>query len=363
VTAVPLRLAARTFIAALALGTNGAGAGDGTTPPLPALGIDAGQVSVSGISSGGFMAGQLQVAFSAAIMGVGIIAAGPYACAGNGFPWTVWRATNVCANVSDGVPFAGPPALDPSLDAVRSAAARGAIDDPAGLARTRVYLFSGSLDATVPPPVMGVTEAFFHAFAADPARQIAFETTIAAAHSMVTLDFGNACDVSKPPFLSDCDYAAAGSALAHIYGELAAPAPAAATEGRLRSFDQRPFQNGRSDTGLGDFGYLYVPAACEAAGAGCRLHVALHGCEQSASQIGDTFARHAGYNGLAEANRIVVLYAQAAPLTRGWFGLPLLWPNPKGCWDWWGFTGRDYAERSGAQPRAIKAMIDRLAGR
>jgi hypothetical protein len=36
--------------------------------------------------------------------------------------------------------------------------------------------------------------------------------------------------------------------------------------------------------------------------------------------------------------------------------------NPEGCWDWWGYSGADYAVRSGVQIQAIAAMIERLEG-
>ena len=36
--------------------------------------------------------------------------------------------------------------------------------------------------------------------------------------------------------------------------------------------------------------------------------------------------------------------------------------NPNGCWDWWGYTGENYATRDGAQIRVIKATLDALAG-
>lgn len=52
-------------------------------PPLPALNIDISQTSVSGLSSGGFMAVQLAVAYSSIIKGVGVVAAGPYYCSQN----------------------------------------------------------------------------------------------------------------------------------------------------------------------------------------------------------------------------------------------------------------------------------------
>ena len=45
---------------------------------LPALNIDTGNITVSGLSSGGFMANQLGVAHSSLFKGVGVFAAGPY---------------------------------------------------------------------------------------------------------------------------------------------------------------------------------------------------------------------------------------------------------------------------------------------
>ncbi|MCB2032686.1 MAG: hypothetical protein KDF57_04795, partial [Ottowia sp.] len=50
--------------------------------PLPQLMIDKTQTSVSGVSSGGYMAVQLHVAYSATFKkGVGVVAAGPFNCA------------------------------------------------------------------------------------------------------------------------------------------------------------------------------------------------------------------------------------------------------------------------------------------
>jgi len=98
---------------------------------------------------------------------------------------------------------------------------------------------------------------------------------------------------------------------------------------------------------------VYIPKACASAG-GCRIHVALHGCRQSAESVGDAFYRYAGYNRWAETNRIVVLYPQA----RATWGLPL---NPYGCWDWWGYTGSGYLTKAAPQIAALRAMVDRVA--
>ncbi len=35
--------------------------------------------------------------------------------------------------------------------------------------------------------------------------------------------------------------------------------------------------------------------------------------------------------------------------------------NPKGCWDWWGYTGAEFAFHDGAQLKAVRSMLERLA--
>ncbi|MFD1971870.1 hypothetical protein ACFSJ1_22785 [Trinickia caryophylli] len=69
------------MLAALVAGPLAASA-TSAAPPLPPLAADAKQVTVSGLSSGAFMAGQFGVAYSASIAGVGIVAGGPFYCAG-----------------------------------------------------------------------------------------------------------------------------------------------------------------------------------------------------------------------------------------------------------------------------------------
>jgi poly(3-hydroxybutyrate) depolymerase len=54
--------------------------------PLPAFAVDLGQSSVSGLSSGAYMAGQFHVAYSELLVGVGIVAGGPYNCAEGQLP-------------------------------------------------------------------------------------------------------------------------------------------------------------------------------------------------------------------------------------------------------------------------------------
>ena len=338
---------------AVALGSQPVGAAE--AEPLPALCVDENAISVSGISSGAFFAHQFHVAHSARVMGAAIFAGGPYLCAGDDFPRSLFRSLNVCSHFTPG-PFLGPPDAQRSITAARAAAKAGGIDDVSGLRGDRVFLFSGRRDEFVPTPVVDAVRTFYEAF--EDAVDIAFVTDVDSSHAMVTEAFGNACDTSETPFLNACGYDLAGAALAHIYGKL----EPSTTAGKLLTFDQTEFADIGERHGLAAIGYAYVPEACMR-GSRCRLHAAFHGCLQNADTVGDAFVRNAGYNEWAETNRVVVLYPQAAAVTRRVAGVPLGGPNPQGCWDWWGFTGEDFARKSGPQISAVDAMIDRLAGK
>ena len=307
--------------------------------PLPALHATLTESSVSGVSSGGFMAVQIGVAHSKIIRGVGVIAAGPYYCAEG----SISIALSGCVNgVAD---------VDPLIAITRAWALAGLIDAPGAIAQQRIWLFSGTNDSVVKPVVVQALEKYYSAFVAR--ANIRSVSDVGAAHGFVTDNFGSACDKAGGEFIVNCGFDAAGEILKQIYGELK-PRKANPT-GRLIEFAQREFASpGRAGT-LAERGYAFVPADC-ASGKSCRVHVALHGCEQSAANIGNAFYTKAGYNAWADANSIIVLYPQIEPSTF----FPM---NPLGCWDWWGYTGADYAQKSGAQIHAIRAMLDRLAGK
>ena len=67
-----------------------------------------------------------------------------------------------------------------------------------------------------------------------------------------------------------------------------------------------------------------------------------------------TFIEGSGFARWADANRFVILFPQVS-------ANPLL--NPKGCWDWWGYTGEDYLTKDASQIAAIWKMAERLAER
>ena len=324
-------------------------------PPLPAFNIIPGSLTVSGVSSGGYMASQFHVAHSAAVAGAAVIAGGPYYCAGGDYPANLVRAFNVCMDAPDLAPYLGPPDVDRLLEETRERAADGSIDDPSHMTGDRVFLFSGADDDLVPEDVVTSVREYYAAFL--PPAQITAVTDVPTAHAFVTVDWGNACDAFETPYINACGYDMAGEILRQLYGDLR---PAAAETPGLRIFDQSPFTDDLAAAGLAEEGYVYVPAAC-AAGDPCRVHVALHGCLQNANAVGDAFVAHAGYNRWAESNDIVVLYPQTAASTESVAGIDVPWPNPAGCWDWWGYTGDNYYLKSAPQIRAVMAMVQALS--
>jgi poly(3-hydroxybutyrate) depolymerase len=319
---------------------------------LPALAAQSTQVTVSGLSAGGYMAVQFHVARSARVTGAGVLAAGPYYCAEG----SAWAARYNCMKPGTSTPL---PDVTTLVAITRTLATDGQIDPVAGLGNARVWLFSGRRDETVRREVTDALRRYYAAFM--PVAQIAFVDDVPAGHAMVTADYGGACATTARPFLNHCDFDAAGALLAHLLGPMQPPSSQPA--GRLVEFDQREFAGSAYALSLDDTGFAYVPDACRA--GGCRVHVAFHGCLQGREAVGDAYARHAGYNRWADGNRIIVLYPQAIARS-GWGPWPFPTSfvyNPNGCWDWWGYTGALYHTRSAPQIRAVEAMLERLGAR
>lgn len=327
------RLALIALVAALAACSREPAAPAGpsdTTPPVPRVRADG--ITVSGISSGAYMAGLLHLAHARRVDGAALIAGGPHDCALG----SIQRALGGCID-GDGLD------VGPLVGAARDAAQAGRIDPLEALAGDRVWMFHGTADTTVARAVVDAADAFYRDIAG---IEPAVVDDVPAAHGIPTVDIGRSCDTFGEPYLQACNYDAAGALLRHLLGPLAAPdAPA----GDIVSVDQRGFDGAE----LADSGFAYVPSGCR--DTACRVHIVFHGCRQGAEFVDDAVVRGAGYNGWAEANDLVVFYPQVAASRMA----PM---NPLGCWDWWGYTGDDYATRDGAQLAAVMALVDRMAG-
>lgn len=296
---------------------------------LPRLKLDASRTTVSGLSSGAYMATQVHMVFSDHIAGVALLAGGPYGCAGGNLETALSKCLAPAAGES--------PDVEALVSVARARAAEGSIAPLQGLAGDPVLVMHGTLDTTVSAEVSAAGARLYEALGGAVVRT---DMQRAMAHVFPTRDAGTACDRSEPPFVGNCAFDGAGEILSALD---ASPAQAAdVATGELRVFNQNSYLPDGKDAQLSDTGYVYIPKAC-ASGETCALHIAFHGCQQNAAAVGEAFVTQAGYNRWADARRLVVLY----PQTRASYA-PL---NPKACWDWWGYSGSDYDTRQGVQMR------------
>lgn len=305
------------------------------------LKLDLKQTTVSGLSSGGFMATQFHLSHSDWVQGAGILAAGPYYCAQN----------SLTTALSDCI---GQPKKPVDIDKLNKQAVQWQsgrdIANLKALQDDKVWILGGTLDQKVSSDVVKALQQQYLAWI--PESQIHFESNKPFAHHFPTLTQGTDCKKSESPFIGNCGYDAAGEILSHLYTDLKAPKTAQETNFKRLETKVLPDKLGET---LGDNAYLYVPESC-AQGSSCRLHISFHGCNQNADTIDLQFVSDTGYNRWAESNDIVVLY----PQTKNSNMLPF---NPQGCWDWWGYTDENYANRQGKQIMAIEAMVKRITGK
>jgi poly(3-hydroxybutyrate) depolymerase len=301
---------------------------------LGAYNVDKTQTAVAGISSGGFMAVQLHVAFSGTFHYAAIYAGGPYYCAQD----SLSTAQTTCQ-------YATSSSLSASESYLDSQSSAGTIDPKSNLSGQKAYLWSGTSDYTVEQKTMNDLNSEYQHYGVS----TKYDNTYAAGHGWESLDGEVACGTTASPYMIDCsNYDSQKTWLTFFYGTVNAR-NAGTLGGTLINFDQTPYGGGAND--LDTNGYLFVPKAC-ASGTQCRLIVALDGCVQTQASIGTKFITESGLDEYADTNNILVLYPyQVSSSTPN---------NPNGCWDWWGYESSNYALKAGVQMAAIKKMVDRI---
>jgi poly(3-hydroxybutyrate) depolymerase len=300
--------------------------------PLPSLKIDTKNITVSGLSAGGFMAVQLGVAYSAQIRGVGVVAGGLYRCAEG----DAQKAKDIC--------MAQPQSLDVKhfVEDVHRAESAKLIDPVANMSAQRIFVLHGTRDTTVNPASAQKLTEFYQGLGV-PVESL---LTLPMGHGLPTKTGRVACAQSQLPWMNNCDsFDGPRTILQKIAG--AEVAAGQARDGSLVEFEQTSF--GANGAALLPAGYVYIPESCQR--GGCGLHIALHGCLQNTLIVQKEFVAHAGYNDVAETNGLIILYPQASSGAG----------NPYGCWDWFGYTRSDYAYKSGPQMSAIMSMVETLA--
>jgi hypothetical protein len=300
---------------------------------LSPLNLDSSQTTISGVSAGAFMATQMAIANSRLFAGVASVAGGIYWCSEGDLN----AALGTCMKTPQDL------RVDRYLKKVMSEERLKNIDPIQFVLRQKLFLYASPKDTILNPIATVKLQQFYSKLI--PVQNMTLRTQINSDHGFPTLSFGANCTKGDIPWLLKCNYDLAGDILKTMYGPLR---PKKATKrSSLFAFDQQEFRS--SDSLMANEGLIYVPEPCRA-GQKCRLHVALHGCKMSPEFAGYTFATNSGYNEWAETNNIVVLY----PYVRMSFF------NPNACFDWWGYTTSDFANKKGPQIQSLEFMIQRL---
>ncbi|MGZ5884495.1 MAG: extracellular catalytic domain type 2 short-chain-length polyhydroxyalkanoate depolymerase [Burkholderiaceae bacterium] len=317
---------------------------------LGAYNADPSQSTVSGLSSGGFMANQLGYAYSATFKGVGVFAGGPYMCAGH----SSYSSCMYNATISSSM-------LSTMQSDITNYSSNGTIDNKSNIANQKIFMFVGNSDSTVGPNVMtGAKTQYTNSGVTSSNLQYVNQSSPTTAHTFPT-DFdstgNNSCSSASSPYISNCSYDGAKAALTQFYGTLNARNNSPDYTNNLKEFDQTAFT---TNAGIASSGYIYVPSNC-ASGSVCKVHVALHGCLQYYGTIGDKFLKNTGYARWADTNNIIVLFPQTkADNTSHSTSASGSLANSNGCWDWVGWYGTNFAQKAGTQAAAIKAMVDKI---
>jgi hypothetical protein len=293
--------------------------------------------TVSGVSAGCFMAVQTHFSFSSQITGAACIAGGPFYCAQD----NIDIALTQCMT-ADAAPLIN---IDYLESIVRNTAATGFIDPVENLVGSRAWFYSAQNDTVVAPTVVEKNIQLYARFLDDPATQITAIMDHDGEHAAITAHWGNPCGTLGTPYINACGFDAAGAQLEYFYGP---DLNKNATNGTLYSIDQSAYIPGGwgAWTGLAKEGFVYIPDNCKA-GAPCHFHISFHGCEQSVADIGMDYVWNTGY---VNRSDVVVLFPQALANDL----------NPRGCFDWWGYTGPTYASNKGIQVVTIYAIAQDL---
>jgi hypothetical protein len=372
----------------------------------PAPKIDSAQISVSGVSSGAFMAQQLHVAYSDIFSGMGSVAGGPFYCAQNMKPEDIATIKQQCM-MGVGADLTA----DTYIAKAEELSKNGKIAPLANLKDDRVFIFNSQNDQVINPLLGNASRLFYNKFVDSDnikawANIPSFGPFYPVAHGMPTTKslfdkFENIGDSVTPcapsnsqqyawfpnplvrgndPWIYHCNYGfLPGYNLGkdifwHLYGEM--KNTHSFDPANLYHFSQKPYvsdldsDQALNDHGIGSTGYAYIPTTCKSGKKNCKLHVALHGCQQfpewkfkgkigasvSGEEItfGDLFYKNI-YNDLAESNDIVMLYPQAHNV-----GTQESDINPYGCWAFWALSDDEtqtYYTREGREMKMIASMV------
>lgn len=295
--------------------------------------LNAQSVTVSGLSSGAMMAAQILVTDSTKIQGAGIVAGAPFDCAEG----SLVQAYQCMDNPED-------TDINHLLDVTHELARTRQIDSLVNLKNRYLYILHGRKDSVVQPKSGPNTLQYFSGLI-DPSH-IKTEFNLNSDHGFPTPNRGHQCDKADTPWINNCNYDTAQNVLEQVLQRKLIAGTQKKENLVKLDISSRLLPGATMNTTA----IAYVPTACHNPDSKCDLHVVFHGCRQTLDEAGWDFILQSGYNDWAENNKIVILYPN---IVKSLF-------NPKGCWDWWGYTGPEYNTKNSVQIRSIVNLIKTL---
>jgi hypothetical protein len=280
----------------------------------------AGSVTVSGISSGGFMASQMATIYSSQISGVATVAGGVFFCAENSFQKNlvangnsgffsygvdsnmmyrsmglnprgssndqflvplpsnpIYQSVGVCMERPEGAHQAEtledgkPRPMD--LRFLKVFEGQNLIQPTSNIAKQRVFIYQGKADTVVHPGMANKLIEFYMRLGVP--RQAMKIVAGEGEHNFPTVrSDGIDCKDTRFPYIASCSYDLAGDILQHTLGR-------PLRRGKFNIQNLRHILQLKAPPSLAKYGYIYASPFCLAHPSECDLHVALHGCEMS----------------------------------------------------------------------------------
>lgn len=402
--------------------------------------------TISGISSGGFMANQMAAIYSSEFSGVGTVAGGFYYCAQDYLPKKVKQDSNTIGStnlflfepttkmVSDTLnPFIIFQGVNPQTwfrpqkgnpiylsvavcmgepdkaelpsDVLKKNAERKLIDPLINMKDQKVFIYQGKADSVLNYKMQDKLKEYYVATGVNESN-IEILTGEGSHNFPTDRTDGIKCENEEVPYVSSCGLNVAGKILDHLVEKNLVRGNF--NKDHIYLVDQTKNLNTTNadknenewiqpGDSLAPYGYLYASEKCLQTPGSCKLHVALHGCkmsdsyqesfqeqyqkqvntykilgmrskkdwrffsvlpaiEEKVNQYGLLkFVLDSGYIEYAEANDLMILFPQT------WITEKSYPYNPKGCWDWFGWTGDQYATKKGAESKWLMPFIRAIA--
>jgi hypothetical protein len=376
--------------------------------------------TISGISSGGFMAEQMAVAYSSQFSGVATVAGGYYFCAGTHFEkqqrlygtstlisyktntpsliksflnpfssffmnveeWVtpsfsnpLYRALTVCLN-NPNLSLLPRQILGVTYFDTYDLADKGLIDPIENLSKQKVLIYQGKSDSVVNPSMASQLKNFRTHFKASEIKEIyGVGAHNFPSKSKKAID----CQSQKPPYVGNCDLDLAGEIL-----EFLAPKSNGRVTGEVKVYTVSQETSSLPDS-IAQYGYVVSSDLCLKFPDRCHMHVALHGCQMTDYFDPDfhkAFENNVVVRGVNfkpdNSKRAMGMWLRQFIELAGWKEaiknkpLMVVFPqtyiseknypfNPSGCWDWYGWTGSGYSTKQGQETAWLMGFLSQFS--